>query len=662
MKKLLKPESIFCFFAIPMLWFLFSKMTTFFMDLRNIDIGGIYSFVGILVAELLIIFFRNNITTYLWKGVRFKTFLVILLLSMLSAFSMKAIFLRGCRNGGDFLCLIGASFLFSIFLLLLYKNIKYLIGRIKTIDFSKKDLTFLIGVFVVLNLEAFLYCGFMKEIFIWDNAGYFTSVHQMNDLFPGAEYFRSVYHSIFELDYNYVIMLPASLMCKLFGKSRLVFILSIANFYLYPLLVLIYISGKRYFKLSIPKVIFLVLSLPYLIFVTNAGFIDIGGTIPILLATILYYFGNRDKHSILIGILLALAIYMRRWFSFFALSFVITTLIHGITRKNLKPFLEITCSFAFVLLFFTQDFVSTKLMADYRHMYAAYALGIRTDFMLFTRYYGVLLSAVLFLYVLSKQLVHRKSFHPETFVMLQAIIMFSLFVSVQTHGQQHLALYVPVFVILFMSFMTQVNRKTGIITLAVLSSFQTINTLIPRVQPTSIQGIKRAAIIPNFSNYPTVDKNAESILPITEYMDREIGEKGKTVCFLASSLKLNYDTLNNAEISLSVKKQSGIDRSSYYCTISNVDKRDGLAETLFLTDYILVPSEVQIHLAPEEQRVISVPYQEITKGIGVGTAYVKEDVSFTLTDGTEIHLYRRTRDVTPSEIESLRNKIFDTTQ
>ena len=193
----------------------------------------------------------------------------------------------------------------------------------------------------------------------------------------------------------------------------------------------------------------------------------------------------------------------------------------------------------------------------------------------------------------------------------------------------------------------------------VLCIVNCISVFIPRVQPQSIGDIKGAALIPSFSMYPPRDENAESFLAVTEYMDGEIGMKGKTVCFLASSLEMNYDTLRNAEISLSVKRKYDIDREYYYLTIADVDKRDGLAESLFAADYILVPSKLQIHLAPEEQRVISVPYEQIVSGTGIGEAYEKQEKKFTLLSDDEIYIYKKIRDVTAQEKEQLANEIFN---
>jgi hypothetical protein len=124
-------------------------------------------------------------------------------------------------------------------------------------------------------------------------------------------------------------------------------------------------------------------------------------------------------------------------------------------------------------------------------------------------------------------------------------------------------------------------------------------------------------------------------------------------------LELNYDTLKNAEISLSLKQKYPIERSSYYLPIAEIDNRDGLAHTLFEADYILIPSSLQIHLAEAEQQVISIPYRYITEGTGFGSAYEKEDVSFKVNDGTQLYVYRRTRDISSEERQNVNNLIFN---
>ena len=110
------------------------------------------------------------------------------------------------------------------------------------------------------------------------------------------------------------------------------------------------------------------------------------------------------------------------------------------------------------------------------------------------------------------------------------------------------------------------------------------------------------------------------------------------------------------EISLSKKYNKN--RESYYLPISDVDKRDGLSKTLFEADYVLVPSELQIHLAENEQRVISLPYRYITSGEGIGTAYEKQRKEFTLASGRKIYVYKKIRPIETEEITQLEAEIM----
>lgn len=659
MKKYLNTQNLLLLASVPTVCFLLSRLAQLFSDVFGKSIGNIGFLLLFLSAEVIIFILRKLILKCLntLKSKTAPTILAVCITAILSPV-LDVTVLRNCVGGGTYLDLLGSMILLALFLSMLFSNISYIFGEAKRIKPSKADVIFLISAFVLLNVEALIYCKYMRQIFYWDNAGYFTTVHSLDAIFPSPDYWKRVFESIFTTDYNYIIAIPASIMCKLFGKSRLVFVLSIINFYVFPLFAVIYALTKRIFKGGIIKAVSVFICLPYLLFMANAGFIDIGCALFGIIALSIYLYGDKEKSSFLIGALLALCILMRRWYSFFALSFVLTALLHGFLTKKPKAPLEVLASCGFVLLFFTQDFVTKKLLADYSSMYVAYALGIRCDIMLFTRYYGVILTAILVIFAIIKQIKNKKSISPESFILLQSVLCFSLFVSVQTHGQQHLALYVPAFCILLMSLLSRFTKRYTTIALLLLCSLQTVNTFIPREQPTSIQGIKKAALVPNFSNYPYIDDNADKILLLTEYMDENIGLNGKTACLLASSFDLNYDIITNAEVSLSEKTKHNIDRRSYFLPLSDVDKRDGLSDNLFTADYILVPSSLQIHLAENEQRVISVPYDKITSKTGIGIAYEKEDIFFKVSDDITVSLYRRTREITQEEKQALKNEIF----
>ena len=648
--------------SIPVIYFLMCRLTSFLYDAWSVALPFFIIYIGTVTGTVAVFAFRRQIDTYLsqYRNNGYLTSVIYILSALITLFC-RGIVTSDCAGGANILNLTGAWLLLGTVANILASNLSYSLSKSKKIRLDKGDIIFLVAVFLVLNIQGFLYCRFMKTIFIWDNAGYFTMVHKLSEIFPSAEYFKEVFRSIFTTDYNYIIAIPANIMCALFGKSRLVFVLSIINFYLFPVFKLIYIFGKKFFNISKVKTICIYLLLPYMIFAANTGFIDIGCVLPALAVVILYLYADRNKTAWLCGIILALCILMRRWYSFWSLSFVITALGQGILTRKPKSALELAFGCAFGLLFFAQSFVSGKLLADYGTMYSAYALGLKYDILLFTRYYGILLPVSLVIYSVCKSFtsVRKREKCPVAFSLVQLIICFALFVSVQTHGQQHLALYIPIFLPAILSIASDVRKKHIALPLAVLCILHTANTFVPRIQPTAIKEIKHPALMPDYSAYPPIDPDADNIPAITEFMDREIGSKGKTVCLLSSSLELNYETLKNAEVSLSLKQKYPVDRNSYYLPISEIDNRDGLADTIFDADYVLVPSSLQIHLAEDEQQVVSVPYHYITQSIGFGTAYEKTDISFKVNDGTQLYVYRRTREITSAEIYAVNAEIFN---
>ncbi len=618
---------VFAAFAV---LFLLSRSASFFNGAWGINLPFfVWAFAYIIYLALTWIF-KNPLLSFLEENAYWGNLKSLIAYVPALAFSFACPGVISCNGIGS---LIGGGLLLGLFALLIFSSLK----SIKGIKICKKDIIFTICTAVLLNLIGVLYCLNMKRIFVWDNAGYFLTVQKLDALFPSLEYFKEVYKSIFETDYNYIIAIPSSIFCKVFGVTRLSFVLSIMNLYVLPLAFLVYkLSG------NIWKTVFAFLALPYIVFAANTGFIDIGGVLFALLAAVLFF---KEKPA-LSGGLLALCVLLRRWYSFYALTFVITSLFWCISKKKIKDFVIQGCFFAFVLLFFAQDFVVTRLLADYSYAYSAYSLGMGTDLKIFTRYFGLLLPVFALVYSI------KKSFKQELFMAVQALLCFILFTSLQTHGQQHLALYCPAFLIILLS---ALSKKKAIVCLCICCTLQTASTFIPRVQPRAIGEIKSVSLLPTFTLLPPVDVDAESFLPVAEYVD-EIGAMGKTVCFLASSVEMNYDTLRNVESSLSKKYNK--DRENYYLPISDVDKRDGLSPNLFEADYVLVPSELQIHLAENEQRVISIPYRYITSGENIGAAYEKQEKEFTLASGKKIYVYKRIIHIETEEITQLEAEIM----
>lgn len=662
MKKVLKADNILCAFILPVLPFLYDRLYVFFLDAWEISGAG-KPIIGLLAA-LYVIFcvFRGKIYEFIEKyayGLNGKT-AVIYFLSIITMIKYRHIFSDPYGKGT--ISAIGAGIILGIFVLMCMKGAEKIISAVSKIKLTKSDFFYIVFIYLLLNAEIFIYCKYMKHIFIWDNAGYFLMADRMNGIFPSHSYFKEVFYSVTNEDYNYVILLFASIFRKLFGASRYVYLLSIINCFTAPFFIILHIMGKRYFGTSVFHSICAPLALPYIIAASNLGFIDVGGIAVIFLAMCIFLYSDKPETALISGVLAAFAVILRRWYSFFAVSFLITCFLYELPRKKCKKSIFAVCGFAFTLLFFFQKFVTGKLMADYKDMYSAYALGIKTDYFLFVRYFGIIFSAALIVYAIAVQLKSKKKYimTNQMFFLTEAIICFFIFSYVQTHGQQHLSLYAPPLAALFMMMCADIakNKKQLCIIVLLFSLLQTGNTFIKRDEPGSAADLKSHALIPNFTSYPPVDRYADNIVLINDYLDKNIGEKGKTVCILASSLTLNYETFMNAEISLSKKKNSDINRSDYFLPLSDVDKRDGFSDNLFCADYILVPSKVQTHLSPSEQKVITVPYEMIVNGEGFGENYEKTDTVFTLPGGENIYLYKKIKDITPARRDEIIKKIF----
>lgn len=562
---------------------------------------------------------------------------------------------------------IGAALFLSLFLIAVcqafaeawtgFKN------WIKTL--TLKDLYFALGVLVVLNALSVIYTKNSSTIYFWDNAGYWENAQNLTEYSQNGivAVLSGVYESILSADYNNLVALPFVPIFKLFGSSRLVFILTIVNLYLFPLLLLIYGIARSISKRALVAALCVICSLPMLFYLSVLGFVDVAGTFFALAAVFLcLYTGDSKKQSfgryVFAGCFLAIALLLRRWYVFFALSLLLSQLVTDIIfRKTAAPFLWTAGSFAALLLFFFQPMVSRILLANYAAAYSSYSMDIQTDFMLLFRYFGIFtlaLSLLSFFLCLRKKRLR----HNAVFVLLQAVSCFALFTFIQTHGQQHLLLYIPALVLalitFFSLFLEYASRHKPVLAAVVLTALlPLLSPFLPREQPSSISEIRTAAVLPSFSYSPPTRADAGEVVRLVRYLDEAVGEKGKTVGVLASSFILNDDILKKSEASLSLPRTSDVPRD-YILTLPAVDSRDSFPGALFDCDYLLVANPVQLHLGEENQKVVAIPAEEVLNARGFGAAFSPTGEVFLLGDGSiSVRLYERTREVTPDERDAL---------
>lgn len=393
---------------------------------------------------------------------------------------------------------------------------------------------------------------------------------------------------------------------------------------------------------------------PCAFYLSLIGFVDIAGVIPCFLAVLFYFRGSKSNplNYFVTGTLLALAVLLRRWYVFFALSFVIISIVDSIAfTRSAKSTLATLLPFGFILLFFFQKFVSYRLLADYGSMYAAYQLGLKSDCMIFFRYFGVIPVMCLLGFAVY-QITKKENRRQSILMLIQPIICFSLFVSIQTHGQQHLLLYLPALYCLASSafgIALSLEKKLLVTAGAAVPLVLSAYCLLPTKQPSSIQEIENPAIIANFSFKPAVRDDIDDLLEITKYTDSLVVGTDKQMAVLASSLKINREILTNLELSLSLKNSDEIDRS-YMLSLPSVDSRDSLPLNIEAWDYVLVASPVQTHLGEENQNVVTIPAYSFLSGSNIAAAYKQLPEHFILS-GTniEVFIFEKLRDATEDE-------------
>lgn len=238
-------------------------------------------------------------------------------------------------------------------------------------------------------------------------------------------------------------------------------------------------------------------------------------------------------------------------------------------------------------------------------------------------------------------IVKRRDFRP-VFLMLQMLVCCAMFISTQTHGQQHLLLYIPALTVLTILLVNCISRQWMLGILTLLTIVTAISPHINREQPHSISEIKSVSAIPTFSMKPTVREDVSSIIALKRKLDSVIPE-GSTCSVLASSFTINDSILRNAEPSVGVKQNRD---SRYIVSLPEVDSRDkGRLNEIYWAEYVLAAVPSQTHLAPGSQTIIDEAVTSFANGTDIAGIFEPVEGFDEYIDDIEVKLYRRVADI-----------------
>ena len=555
------------------------------------------------------------------------------------------------------LCALGSGLVLALIVLCLYRA---------ALDFGplrwNAGRTLLI-LALAANLVTALYCARSATVYYWDNAIYWNSSTLLAQQPLDLAQVRLVLESVITQEYNYLLAWPISLVMRVLGAGRYVYLFSLVNLYLLPALWGLCVLGRR--LRGGGGLLFLFT--PVLLYAALLGYVDVAAAGAAIWAVVLYADAGRPPvaRGVLAGALLVLTFLLRRYFFFFAATFGIGALAAlAVRRTEWKAFLSLFGSAALCSLYFAQHFlVEQVLNARYSDLYSAYDQGRLADLTNFARYFGVVMLAAALCAGVFLLLRRPERRYGAVHCLVQLAACFLLFTRVQTHGMQHLLLYVPSLCWLLAEGTAELSPakpkqegkrtrsaqrkgwkalRPAVLCAWVLALCTTVSAYLPGLDPSPL---------PFFTYTPAARSDLGQLIALRLYMDGLSAQEPKTAAIAASSFTLNTSLYNSILRSANIPEAPGPKTEILY--MADVDKRDGFSWNVLTADYLVVGDPVQTHLGEENQQVVAYLAHAVLEGTGVGTAYEPLEISFPLQKDTTARIYRRTRPVRPEEYQEI---------
>lgn len=510
--------------------------------------------------------------------------------------------------------------------------------------------------FIVAN-----YVNSEKAVYYWDTSAYWKNSITLVDTFNSSPVAaaKMTLESL-ETDYNYLPLVPMIPFLKIFGTSRLSFILIVLNLYVIPFAIIMLATVRWALKKS--RIHLKAWAKPL---VFSAAIFSPATIIPVLngrpdaiclviIALIFYLLAKTRLHYIsnyfTLGILTLLLIVLRRYFCLFAVclyaSIFIVKAIKNIEEfkltktavlKTAKVAVKLVASGLMLLALmgiFFPALLKRYITGGYSDAYSAYLLG---DFInqirLFILYFGIIFLALVLISQIFTFIKYKKSCASEVTLIgtISALSSFFLFTRIQTLGDQHMYIFVPFFVFcvgLLIAELSVVRGKLKL--LCILPSAILIGLSVYSFTGVRAEGCSNACYATGVSEVirPVVRNDLEEIEKLYSYLTDHLTSTDY-VYTLSSSDTFNDDLLYNLHLPEKPKfNLSGV---------KHVDKRDGFPDYFYDASYVIVCDPIQTHLNGG-QEVISYLAETILNGKTTNLHLVK---TYNLDGGVKLKLYHK---------------------
>ncbi len=545
-----------------------------------------------------------------------------------------------------------------------------------------RSVIFMAAVFIILNIAAVIYVKASRYVYFGEGALCWNTARSIAEGNFGESFLKAAYNAVNGGECFAAALIPA-LTARIFSPSRLCFILTTVNCYLFPSLVCLYLLVRRHTKNPILMCIIVMLACPLLIYSTFAGFIDAA---PIALCFVCYmlYFAKRPAMPQLrdrrlkklpersisarryagIGLCLAGIILLRRYYIYFAVSFIIAMLAEDIIcgrriKYTLIPALitgAVICCFPGLV---SSDFVAKPP-----------ASAVTGAAELFAGCYGMAFLAAEV--IMSVYMYFRRKNAGILTLWIQLLVCFAMFTFSSGHEVQHMLVYAPPMMMIMIIFLgytqeippripAQYTRRRAAAKKPAGKIFKQACALgvgvlalctFCSVCISETEALYVPSLFPGFSlKAPTRDDMTE-LAELKRYLNSTVGDD-ETAGVLAASQTLNADIVKNVGASLNITDRD----PDYIVTVPTLDSANSDTELIYKPDYLVVAYPAQLNPSGAPQKRLTEAVTSFERYADIAVAYSCTEKSFTLENGVEVYVYKRLRSPDPVEISDFKKRI-----
>ncbi|QEL14282.1 hypothetical protein [Limnoglobus roseus] len=398
------------------------------------------------------------------------------------------------------------------------------------------------------------------------------------------------------------------------------------------------------------------------------GYPDIGG-VPLAVLSLWLTAGRpreelRWPHLFGTAAVLVTMILFRRWYSFWAVGLMATTLLDGalaaavclFARKPkeawqaVRPGGVLAGLFPVILAAVAWPVMPGMVGANYAQMLSGYrsADPFAARLWITLQEIGVgyvLLSGVATAYLVVTGMARR----PVLFLLGVTAVMVPLFYRMQDPNRHHQYLALPALLLPPLMAASRVlatlPRWLAVSVMAAVTMAGAINLLGAVDAGWDAVRKRFAPLTATYQYSPVVRSDLAEFQRLLDFVTTHTAQTSKGFAVLSSSEHLHASMFQSAARSLGTPFPA----AAVQVPTQEVDHVHGFPVGLFRAELVIVADPPQVHLSPAEQQTIVLPARLLRDHEGLGRAFERLPERFTLQNGVTVTPYRRTRPLSADE-------------